>query len=213
MNNVLLGNVKSVLCLGAHADDIEIGCGGAILRLQEQMPDLHVYWVTLCAEGDRETEAQNSAVRFLAGAGSQTVEVHRFHDGYFPYYGGKVKDYFEHLKTKISPDLIFTHYRDDLHQDHRLTNELTWNTFRDHLILEYEIPKWDGDLGTPNCYIDLDGTVYRKKIEYILENFPSQAGKSWFKEETFLALMRIRGVECRAPSGYAEGFYGRKITI
>ena len=178
-----------------------------------ECPELSVHWVTFSAEGERAKEAHASAGKFLEGAGSKTVEIHQFRDGFFPYNGARIKDYFELLKSKVSPDLILTHYRHDLHQDHRLTCELTWNTFRDHLILEYEVPKWDGDLGSPNCYFTLEKPVYEKKVRYVMEYFPSQAGKHWFEKETFLGLMRIRGMESNSPSGYAEGFYARKLVL
>lgn len=205
--------MKTLLCLGAHADDLEIGCGGTVLRLVAENPGLSVFWVTLSAGGVREVEARAGSERFLEGAGGKTVEILQFRDGFFPYLGAGIKEYFELLKTKVSPDLILTHFRHDLHQDHRLTCELTWNTFRDHLILEYEVPKWDGDLGSPNCYVTLEPPVYEKKVEYVLESFPSQAGKHWFKKETFMGLMRLRGMESNSPSGYAEGFYARKFVL
>ena len=213
MIDTTFNGINTVLCLGAHADDLEIGCGGTILRLLEERPDLNVFWVTFSAEGEREKEAHASAERFLEGAASKTVEVHRFRDGFFPYHGAKIKDYFELIKNKVSPDLIFTHYRFDLHQDHRMTCELTWNTFRNHLILEYEIPKWDGDMGAPNCYFALDEKTYKKKVKYVLECFQSQAKKPWFKEETLMGLMRLRGMESNSPTDYAEGFYARKFVL
>jgi LmbE family N-acetylglucosaminyl deacetylase len=200
----------SVLLLGAHSDDIEIGCGGTILRLKEEHPNLSVYWVVFAAEGTREMEARNSAADFLSGIQDQTVVILNFRDGFLPYRGEEVKDFFEKLKDLVSPDLIFTHYRDDLHQDHRLVCELTWNTFRNHQILEYEIPKYDGDLGQPNFFVQLEDRQCLGKAERLLTHFQSQVGRYWFTADTFSSLLRIRGVEARSKTGFAEGFYMRK---
>ncbi|MEZ4867885.1 MAG: PIG-L deacetylase family protein [Caldilineaceae bacterium] len=204
---------KRVVCLGAHSDDIEIGCGGAILRLTECYPDLQVYWVVLSAKGVRIDEASASAEDFLRQAGQAHIMIQDFQDGFFPYTGVALKGFFEELKETVNPDLIFTHCRHDLHQDHRITAELTWNTFRDHLILEYEIPKYDGDLQSPNFFIHLDEPTYRRKVDYLMQHFATQANRYWFTPETFGAVMRLRGVESRAPAGYAEGFYCRKVVI
>jgi LmbE family N-acetylglucosaminyl deacetylase len=201
-----------VLCLGAHADDVEIGCGGTILQMIANRP-LEVRWVVLSANPVREREAQASAARFLKGARRATVTVQRFRESFFPHVGGEIKEFFEGLRAEFSPDLIFTHCRHDLHQDHRVTCELTWNTFRHHLILEYEVPKYDGDLGAPNCFVALDAATCRRKVRHLLSGFPSQRDKHWFTEETFRALMRLRGIECAAPGHYAEAFYGRKLTL
>ncbi len=206
------GRALNVLCLGAHSDDIEIGCGGTILRLGKQYPDCAFHWVVFSATGVRETEALRGAERF-AGLSQESVMLKKFRDGFMPFDGSEVKAVFEGLKQVVSPDLIFTHNRKDAHQDHRLIAELTWNTFRDHFILEYEIPKYDGDLGQPNLYAPLELELSRKKARSILETFESQRAKHWFQEETFLALMRLRGMECNAPSGYAEAFYCRKIVL
>lgn len=202
-----------ILCLGAHSDDIEIGCGGTILRLIEEYPQICITWMVFGASGVRATEAQESADRFLKHVAEKKVIVNSFRDGYFPYNGAEIKDYFEALKKQYSPDLIFTHYRHDLHQDHRLICELTWNTFRDHLILEYEIPKYDGDMGTPNFFVNLRQEICKRKIDIILASFKSQASKHWFTSEAFLSLLRLRGIESRSPTEYAEGFYGRKIIV
>jgi LmbE family N-acetylglucosaminyl deacetylase len=202
----------TVLCLGAHSDDIEIGCGGTILRLVEEYPQLDVYWVVFGARGQRVDEAQKSAELFLAGAKSKQILIRNFRDGYFPYIGAEIKDEFEELKKQVSPDLIFTHYRKDLHQDHRLIEELTWNTFRHHLVLEYEIPKYDGDLSTPNFFVCLDEAVVMRKVQYLQESFESQRDKYWFTDDTFLSLMRIRGVEAKSAGQYAEGFYAYKLV-
>ena len=205
--------LKTILCLGAHADDIEIGCGGTLLKLLAENESLHVHWVVLGAGGRRADEATASAGAFLDRAGSSRVVVKGFRDSFFPYVGGEVKEYFCELQKEVAPDLIFTHRREDMHQDHRLVAELTWQAFRDHLILEYEIPKYEGDLGNPNVYVPLSESVSRRKVDTILDAFPSQRDKPWFSEETFWSLLRIRGVESNAPSRYAEGLYCRKMTI
>jgi LmbE family N-acetylglucosaminyl deacetylase len=203
----------AVLCLGAHADDLEIGCGGTMLTLAESGRPLAVTWVVWSAEGVRQREARDGAEAFLARAKTKDVEVKSFRDGFFPSEGREIKEEFEALKRRVSPDLIFTHYRNDLHQDHRLISELTWNTFRHHLVLEYEIPKYDGDLGSPNLFVELSESVARRKVDGIVRAFPSQADKHWFSAEVFLALLRLRGMECAATERYAEAFYGRKAVL
>jgi LmbE family N-acetylglucosaminyl deacetylase len=213
MRPLSLQNVQTVLCLGAHSDDIEIGCGGTVLRLIESNPGLSAHWIVFSAFAEREAEARTSASRFLAGAGARNVELHQFRDGFFPSELAKIKTYFEELKGRIDPDLVLTHCRQDLHQDHRVINELAWNTFRRHAILEYEIPKWDGDLGLPNVYVPLSESQARRKVEILLECFTSQGGKQWFDEEAFVGLMRLRALECGAPSRRAEAFYGRKVVL
>ncbi len=217
MRTLALGGVPDgplrVLCLGAHADDIEIGCGGTVLRLAASLPRAEFTWIVLSGEEARAEEARESARRFLARAARSHVVVKGFRDGFFPYIGTSIKEYFEDLKHDVTPDVVFTHYRADRHQDHRLVSELTWNTFRDHLILEYEVPKYDGDLGAPNCYVPLDGPTCCQKTRHLLEVFTSQRERHWFTEETFRALMRLRGVECGAPSGYAEAFYAHKLVV
>jgi LmbE family N-acetylglucosaminyl deacetylase len=203
-----------VLCLGAHCDDIEIGCGATLLRLISEGWKLEVRWIVLCSNETRSEEARASAQDFLAGVTEQKIFIERFRDGFLPYVGPSVKEYFEELKRAPAPDVIFTHHRADLHQDHRLVCELTWNTFRDHLILEYEIPKFDGDLGPPNFFVHLDEKLARRKTELLLKHFATQrSAKQWFTEDTFFALMRLRGVESRSPTRYAEGFHGRKIVL
>lgn len=202
-----------ILCLGAHSDDIEIGCGGTILRLIEEHSSLRIHWIVFSAPGDRAEEAHISANSFLKGIGEKAVVVMGHRDGFFPYNGPEIKEYFEELKQSISPDVIFTHYRHDLHQDHRLICELTWNTFRNHLILEYEVPKYDGDLGSPNLFVHLDESICQMKIDYLLDCFKTQQSRHWFTRETFLSLLRIRGIESKAPGGYAEAFYCRKIVL
>jgi LmbE family N-acetylglucosaminyl deacetylase len=202
-----------ILCLGCHSDDIEIGCGGAILRLSSEHPDCVFHWVVFSAIGTRAAEAQLAAAQFVEPSRLQGPILKTFRDGFMPFVGAEIKTVFEELKQTVSPDLIFTHNRKDAHQDHRLISDLTWNTFRDHLILEYEIPKYDGDMGQPSIFIPLPSGVYKKKVRLIMETFQSQSGKHWFKPETFLSLMRLRGMECNAPSGYAEAFYGRKLVL
>lgn len=201
-----------VLALGAHSDDIEIGCGGTLLRLVADRPAVEVHWVVLSGEDGRADEARRSADNFLRHTSEKTVAVHDFRNAFFRY-GPEVKEYFEELKSEVSPEVVFTHNRGDLHQDHRLVCELTWNTFRDHLILEYEVPKYDGDLGAPNLFVPLDETTAREKTAAILEGFPSQRDKRWFTEELFMGVMRLRGMECNSESGYAEAFYCRKAVL
>jgi LmbE family N-acetylglucosaminyl deacetylase len=201
-----------ILCIGCHSDDIEIGCGGAVLRIAAQYPESVFHWVVLSAQGARADEARRAAQLF-AGERLKNLQVHTFADGFLPYVGGEVKSVFERLKQEVAPDLIFTHNGKDAHQDHRLAAELTWNTFRNHFILEYEIPKYDGDMGQPGVFIPLEPELYRRKVEYILDAFKSQRPKHWFCQETFLSLMRLRGMECNAPSGYAEAFYCRKLVL
>lgn len=205
--------ISSILCLGAHCDDIEIGCGASILNLLERFPHVHVRWVVFSSSPTREAEARRSAALFLAHAKTCEVSVHTFRDGYFPWEGLEIKEEFEALKAGMSPDLIFTHYREDRHQDHRIISDLSWNTWRDHLVLEYEIPKYDGDLGSPNLFVDVSGDQMQKKISYIVQSFPSQSDKQWFSEETFSGLMRLRGMEANSLYGYAEGFYCRKACL
>jgi LmbE family N-acetylglucosaminyl deacetylase len=201
-----------ILCLGAHSDDIEIGCGGTILRLAQQYPGCQFHWVVFNATGIREAEARTAATLF-AGPALQGPTLKSFPDGFMPYVGADVKKVFEDLKRNLSPDLIFTHTANDAHQDHRLLCELTWNTFRNHLILEYEIPKYDGDLGRPSIFFPLAEEICKRKARYLLDSFQSQRGKRWFEESTFLSLMRLRGMESNSESGYAEAFYARKLVL
>jgi LmbE family N-acetylglucosaminyl deacetylase len=205
--------LRRVLAVGCHADDIEIGCGGTILTLTRAQPGLEVDWVVLAARGDRAAEAEASARAFLDAAGEARVEVHGFQDGFLPYHGREVKELFEALKSRVDPQLVLTHSRHDLHQDHRLACELTWNTFRSHLILEYEIPKVDGDLGVPNLFVPLTAAVADEKVRLLEEHFPSQSGKHWFDRDLFLGLMRLRGMEAVAPERLAEAFFSRKVVL
>ena len=204
---------RRVLAIGCHADDIEIGCGGTLLTLAHSNPGLEVDWVVLAAPGERGAEARASAAAFLDRVAQVRVEVHDFRDGFLPYVGGAVKDVFEELKGRVEPQLVLTHAGYDFHQDHRLACELTWNTFRNHLILEYEIPKVDGDLGRPNVFVPLTAAIVEEKLALIDRHFPSQSGKHWFDRETFLGLMRLRGMEAVAPDRYAEAFTCRKLVL
>lgn len=202
-----------ILCLGAHCDDIEIGCGATMLKLLRDYPGTSVHWVVFSSSPQRAREAKASAAKFLRRAARRRVITYEFRDGFFPYIGGEIKARFEELKDCVAPDLIFTSHRDDLHQDHRVIAELTGNTWREHLILEYEIPKYDGDLGAPNFFVPLPKSLVQRKVNFILGSYKSQRDKHWFDAETFWALMRLRGVECRSPSAYAEAFYAHKATL
>ncbi|TMH17660.1 MAG: PIG-L family deacetylase [Betaproteobacteria bacterium] len=206
-------SIFRILCLGAHSDDIEIGCGGTVLRILEENPDAEVLWVVMGASGQRADEATASAKSFLARARQKEVIVKEFRDGFFPYIGAEIKGFFEELKRRFAPDLVLTHCRNDLHQDHRLVSELTWNTFRNHLILEYEILKYDGDLGTPNVFVHLTESLARRKVGILLDSFRSQLKKNWFTEDAFLAILRLRGLECNAPEKYAEAYHARKLVL
>ena len=202
-----------LLAIGAHSDDIEIGCGGTVLKLIEQGWLSEVCWVVLTGETERAAEAGQSAGALLGDVPRKHVILKDFRDGYFPYDGAKIKQFFEELKGELSPDVILTHQRSDLHQDHRVTCELTWNTFRDHLILEYEIPKYDGDMRAPNVFVTLDESLCRQKIDHLMAHFGSQTPKRWFREDLFWGLLRLRGMECNSHTSYAEAFYCRKATL
>jgi LmbE family N-acetylglucosaminyl deacetylase len=204
---------RSFLFLGAHADDIEIGCGATVRRLVARFPAADFTWVVFTSDDTRAHEARSAAASFLTGAEHVTVDVGTFRDGHLAFAGSEVKDRFEDLKTTCSPDLIFTHHHLDAHQDHRFVAELTWQTFRDHTILGYEIPKFDADLGSPNLFVAVDEGACREKIRLLLEHFPSQRSRSWFDESTFRAVMRLRGLECNASEGLAEAFYARKAVV
>lgn len=212
MRDLGLGRLGTILCLGAHSDDIEIGAGATVLRLVRENPEARIVWVVFAAGGIRGEEALASAERFLAGAPRAEIVLQSFRDGHFPHHWAEVKGFFETLK-ETDPDLILTHYRDDLHQDHRVLSELTWNTFRDHSILEYEIPKWDGGLGSPNAFVPATAADTDRKVRILMECFGTQRDKHWFDDLTFRAMMRLRGLECRAPETFAEAFYARKIRL
>jgi len=207
------GDRLSVLCLGAHSDDIEIGAGATLLTLQERGVRLDVHWCVLSGGVEREREARASAADFLSAAERSQIEVMSFKDSFFPEQGEAIKSWFAALRERVDPDLILTHRRDDAHQDHRRVCRLTWNAFRDHTILEYEIPKWDGDMGQPNVYAPVSASVFERKIGLLIKHFGSQRSKQWFDAETFQGLARLRGMECRAPERYAEAFVGRKLAL
>ena len=202
-----------LLALGAHCDDIEIGAGGTLLEWGAAGMLARVDWMVCTSSPERAAEAQEAASAFLAGVPDVDVVVHEFRDGFLPHEGPAVKDAFEDLKRRVSPDIVLTHAREDRHQDHRLVSDLAWNTFRDHLVLEYEIPKYDGDLGQPNAFVPISPEHVVRKWELLRECYRSQAGRYWFTEETFRALLRLRGVEARSETGYAEAFTLRKATI
>jgi LmbE family N-acetylglucosaminyl deacetylase len=202
-----------ILLLGAHCDDIEIGCGGTLLKLLGSVANPEVHWIVFSSDETRKREAVASANAFLKKIHSRNIQIESFKNSYFPYIGADIKEYFERLKREVSPDIIFTHYRNDLHQDHRIISELTWNTFRDHWILEYEIPKFDGDMGTPNFFVHLDASQCREKVSYLMKYFGSQLEKRWFTRDLFYSTLRIRGMESNSPSKYAEGFYSRKSVM
>ena len=212
MQQLRFDQIKRILCVGAHSDDIEIGCGGTLRTLLRDYPDLQVKWVVFSAMGARSGEARRSAQAWLGQAAKRQILVKSFKTSFFPYDGARIKAAFEALKS-FKPDLVLTHYRDDRHQDHRVLSDLAWNTFRDHLILEYEIPKYDGDLGVPNVFVPIDDQTARDKAEHICKHFRTQGNKHWFSEDTFLALMRLRGMECATGTKYAEAFYGRKVVL
>lgn len=205
--------IGRILCLGAHCDDIEIGCGGTVLKLLASRPGVHVDWIVFSSDEERAAEARAGAEAFLADAETVEIVVRSFRQRFFPFVGAEIKEFFDELGASSRPDVIFTHYGADAHQDHTLLSQLTYNTWRDHLILEYEIPKWDGDLGRPNVYARLETAHAERKVEAIWSTFASQHDKHWFTKETFLALMRLRGIECKAPSGYAEAFHCRKLLL
>ena len=203
----------TVLCLGAHADDIEIGCGGTLCKWMQQFPGLSVYWVVFSANEQRAAEARCSADRLLQSAGDQSVQVFNFRDSFFPYQAEAIKEAIHAIASEVTPDVVFTHRLDDAHQDHRVISELTWCAFRNHAILEYEIPKYEGDLGRPNILVELSAEHAVMKVDHLVNSFPSQASKPWYDEETFRSILRLRGLECHASSRYAEGFYARKLVM
>jgi len=203
----------TVLCLGAHCDDIEIGCGGALIELRRRYPQLRFHWVVFSGDEERERETRAAAAQLLDAGNHYEIEVHRFRGSYFPYLGGEIKDAFEALRKRVAPDLVFTHFLNDRHQDHRVIAELTWNSFRDHAVLEYEIAKFEGDLAQPSVYFPLPLPAVERKVATLLDCFPSQRQRKWFDAELFRGQLRLRGVECNAPSRYAEGFHARKLIL
>ena len=214
MLNLSVNNARRFLFLGAHSDDIEIGCGGTILSLAQRRPDIQVLWAVLSAEGPRAAEARRSARDYLAGfEGKTKVIVSKFRGSYFPDQWAGIKAQIEKLRREFEPEVVFTHFREDRHQDHRVLSDLAWNTFRNHLIFEYEIPKFDGDMGQPNVFHALSRSVMERKIELLIKHFGTQRSKHWFDRDTFAGLMRLRGMECVAPDGFAEAFHMRKLPI
>jgi LmbE family N-acetylglucosaminyl deacetylase len=213
MTGLRLDGIKKVLCLGAHSDDIEIGCGATILRLIQEQAGIQVFWMVFSAQGQRAREAKKSASEFLHDVRSPKIRTARFKESFFPSEWPAIKNTFEKVRREFEPDLVLTQYRDDRHQDHRVLSDLAWNTFRSHLIFEYEIPKYDGDLGTPNLYVPVSRELCEKKVGALMRHFQSQAKRHWFTADTFWALLRLRGIECASPSGFAEAFHGRKLIL
>lgn len=213
MLQLSLGSVRRILCLGAHSDDIEIGAGGTVLELAGQFPDLEIFWVVFSASSLRAEEARQSAEAFLDRVVNKEIRIGSFRESYFPSEWASIKDWIEEIRTKFDPEIVFTHYRDDRHQDHRVLSDLAWNTFRNQLILEYEIVKYDGDLGRPNVFMPLSEHLCARKIDLLLKHFKTQSTKHWFTGDTFEAIHRIRGVECASASGRAEAFYCRKLVL
>lgn len=201
-----------ILCLGAHSDDIEIGCGGLLMTLLERHPGLHFHWVVFSGDDVRAGETRAAAARLMEG-GNLHMTLHTFRVSYFPHAGAEIKDVFEDVRRRVNPDLILTHFRTDRHQDHRVISDLTWNTFRSHAVLEYEIPKYDGDLAQPNVFCSLSEAIVEKKISALLDCFASQRSHQWFDAELFRGLMRVRGIECNSPTRFAEAFHARKLVI
>lgn len=221
MKSLPVDNWKTVVCLGAHADDIEIGCGGTLLHLMRKNTNLSVHWHVFSGSEQRVKEAKNSAQAYFqqleaaaAESGNRfSISVHSFRDAHFPTQLSEIKQKMQEIHKTHNPDVVFTHQIADRHQDHQTLGEVTWQTFRNHLILEYEIPKFEGDLVHPNVYVPLSNEVCQRKIELLDTCFPSQKEKPWYDEETFRSLLRIRGLECHSESRYAEAFTVRKMTI
>jgi LmbE family N-acetylglucosaminyl deacetylase len=213
MWQVPVKSLRRILCLGAHSDDIEIGVGGTLLKLAAQASDLEIWWIVFSASGPRAEEARRSADEFLSSVVRKHVKIGSFRESYFPSEWPSIKGWFEEIRAKFDPEIVFTHYRDDRHQDHRVLSDLAWNTFRNHLILEYEILKYDGDLGCPNLFIPLSEELCSRKIEFLLKHFQTQSSKRWFTRDTFEAMHRIRGIECASSTGRAEAFYCRKLVL
>jgi LmbE family N-acetylglucosaminyl deacetylase len=213
MWNFSLGSLRRILCLGAHADDIEIGAGGTLLNLKARNAEVELMWVVFSAPGPRAEEARRSADDFLSGVGRKEVKIGSFRESYFPSEWPAIKEWFEEIKAKIDPDVVFTHSRHDRHQDHRVLSDLAWNTFRNHLILEYEILKYDGDLGQPNVFFPLSEEIASRKVDLLMKHFRTQSTKHWFTRDTFEAMHRIRGIECASTTGRAEAFYCRKLVF
>jgi LmbE family N-acetylglucosaminyl deacetylase len=207
-----LKRLRRILCIGAHSDDVEIGCGGTILHILDQNPSVEVLWCVFSASGLRAHEALRGADLFLERARDRRVVLHEFADARFSDSAATIKGHFEAFK-QFDPELIFTHRVEDAHQDHRLLGQLTFQTFRSQLVLQYEIPKFDGDLGHPNVYVTISADELARKCRYLQEAFATQQSKHWFDPDTFRGLARIRGLECASPTRFAEGFYCRKWSI
>lgn len=211
--NLPNGRAPCFLFIGAHCDDIEIGCGGTVIELLKSYPNAEVHWVVLSSGTKRAPEARRATQVMLRGVRNAHVHIKDFRDCFFPSHAVEIKQFFEEMKQAMAPDVVFAHYRDDLHQDHRVVGELVWNTFRDHIVLEYEIPKFDGGLGSPSVFVPVSKANMQRKTALLMKAFPSQLNKSWFTPDTFQGLMRLRGIECNSPSGYAEAFYSRKLVL
>jgi LmbE family N-acetylglucosaminyl deacetylase len=203
----------TILCLGAHCDDIEIGCGGTLIEMRKSHPQLRFVWVVFSGDDIRERETRAAAAALLGAGANVAVEVLDFRGSYFPYCGAAIKDAFEVVRARVTPDLVMTHYLADRHQDHRLIAELTWNAFRSHAILEYEIPKYEGDLAQPGVYSPLSPATVDLKISTLLQCFPSQRDHQWFDADLFRGHLRLRGIECNSPTRHAEAFHGRKLVL
>ncbi len=203
----------SILCVGAHCDDIEIGCGATLRVLQGRGQRLMIDWVVLSGSGERRKETQRAMRLLVRPRCRGELRFGDFPDGRFPAAYAEIKRFCESLKDRPNPDLILCHERQDRHQDHRVVNEMVWSTFRDHMVLEYEIPKWDGGLGQPNVYVPVAATDAASKVDALMKSYASQTDKHWYTRDTFMALLRLRGLECRSPSGYAEAFHGRKLRF
>jgi LmbE family N-acetylglucosaminyl deacetylase len=206
-------DAPTILCLGAHCDDIEIGCGGTLLELSGKYPKAVLHSVVFSSNREREAETREAHAEIGSGFSNLSMDVHRFRNGYFPSESAEIKDAFESLKNSIQPDIVFTHFREDRHQDHRLVSDLTWNTFRDHLVLEYEVAKYDGDLGRPTAYVEISENNAHQKVDCLVRCFETQQRRPWFKADNFMALMRLRSIECNAESGFAEAFHARKLNL
>jgi LmbE family N-acetylglucosaminyl deacetylase len=209
----ILPDDATVLCVGAHCDDIEIGCGGALIELRARYPRAKFHWAVFSSDAVRKPETLAAAAEMLGQGPHLTLDVLDFRGSYFPAEWSAIKDALEGVKTRIKPSLVFTHFLQDRHQDHRVLAELSWNTFRDHAILEYEIAKFEGDLAQPNVYIPLSTGVMERKVEALMRCFPSQHSRTWFDPDLFRGHMRLRGIECNAPSRFAEAFHARKLVL
>lgn len=201
-----------VVALGAHADDIEIGAGGLIQRLVADTPSLSIRWLVASATPERRREAEKASSRLVGSVSDCTLDIGDLRDGFLPFLGPAPKEWLIR-HAGFEPDIVICPRGEDLHQDHRLVGQLAWQVFRSSLIFEYEIPKYEGDLGRPNVYVVLDRATAERKVATILEAFPSQRSRRWFEPETFWALLRLRGIEAASPTGFAEAFHASKIVL